>query len=490
MKNRNPGRLLAKVLLASVVLANTAVRAESVDYFTDNGFGNPLSTIHHPSGEHFKDTTYIAYHGPHEDAYVCAYNHATKKWSGPVLAGVSPMGKTPDPVDNNEVDSHGKPAMMVDNQGYIHLIFGAHGGNPLLGRNNFGTPAGFGHGGKLTHIVSKNPEDISAWKVLDNISPFGTYPQFVSMDDGDIYLFYRHGSHQSDWVYQKSSDDGRTFSSPVSVLKHKLQAKGALHDSWYAWFAKGRGDTIAAAYVYHPCSYPGHTKARLNLYYMKMNCADDSWENAAGEKLTVSVTKECADQKTRIVDSGTGRCNHGTCRVDQEGHPHLLFRYQAGQVRYTRWTGSEWTDPVAVISDGSNGGQDGDMIVESPTSIRMILMRNIDGRNEVGWWKTADGGKTWAKEPPILSRPGGGFEIGALIENFTPQGMVVVSEGRVPEHLYRKMYLLSKDGPVQRPAEEASHIQKQLEILKKSGAKPTPKAEGAGKNGKQKEDDE
>ena len=129
------------------------------------------------------------------------------------------------------------------------------------------------------------------------------------------------------------------------------------------------------------------------------------------------------------------------------------------------------------------------MIVESPTRVRMILMRNIDGKNEVGWWKTADGGKTWAKEPPIFSRPGGGFEIGALVENFTPEGMVVVSEGRVPEHLYRRMYLLSKDGPVQRSEAETSSIQKQLEILKQSGAKPTPKEDRKAKKAKKSDDE-
>ena len=489
MKIQNLVRRAAKVFLASAILTGPVARGANVDYFADNGFGKPLSTLQHPSGEHFKTTTYIAYQGPHEDAYVAAYNHSTKKWSGPVLAGVSPMGKTPDPVDNNEVDNHGKPAMMVDNKGYIHLVFGSHGGNPNLGKNKFGTPAGFGHGGKQTHIVSKNPEDITSWRVVDNISPFGTYPQFMQMDDGDIYLFYRHGSHQSDWVYQKSSDDGLTFSSPVSVIKHKLQAEGKLHDAWYAWFAKGKGDTITASYIYHPCSYPNHTKDRLNVYYMKMNCADDSWENAVGEKLAISVTKEYADQKTLVLNSGKGRCNHGTCRVDQEGHPHLLFRYEAGQVRYTRWTGNAWTEPVAVISDGSENGQDGDMIVESPTSVRMILTRTIDGKNEVACWKTEDGGKTWAKEPSIFSRPGGGFDIGALIENHTAEAMVVVSEGRVPEHLYRKMVLLGKDGPLQRPEAETSYIQKQLEILKKSGVKPTPKEERKAKKAKTGDDE-
>ncbi len=76
------------------------------------------------------------------------------------------MGKPPDPVENGELDNHGKPAMMVDSKGYIHVVFGAHGGSPLLGRNALGTPGSL-RGGKLTHVVSKNPEDISAWVIKD-----------------------------------------------------------------------------------------------------------------------------------------------------------------------------------------------------------------------------------------------------------------------------------------------------------------------------------
>ena len=257
---------LAKVILA---FGSVSLLGAQVDYFTDNGFGNPSSTLQHPTGEHFKGTTYIAYQGPHEDAWVATYHHASKTWSGPVLAGVSLMGKTPDPINDDDVDNHGKPAMMVDSKGYIHVVFGAHGGSPTLGENRLGTPGSL-RGGKLTHMVSKNPEDISSWQVLDNISPFGTYPQFVQMDSGDTYLFYRHGAHRSDWVYQKSSDDGRTFRAPVSVLKHKAQADPALHDAWYAWFGKGHGDTITASYVYHPCANPGHTNDRLNTYYMTL----------------------------------------------------------------------------------------------------------------------------------------------------------------------------------------------------------------------------
>jgi hypothetical protein len=464
------GATMAAFLASTLLLLGGAASADMVDYFTDNGFANPVSTLQHPCAETWKGVTYIAYQGPHEDPYVCAYDHAAKKWSGPVRAGENTMGKTPDPVDKNGPDNHGRPAMIVDGEGRIHLVFGGHGGDHKLGRNTLGTPGK----GRQTHAVSKNPGDISSWEIVDNISPFGTYSQFVKMDDGDIYLFYRHGSHRSDWVCQKSTDDCRTFSPPVSVLKHKAQSGDRnLHDAWYAWFDRGKGDTITASYVYHPCRAIGHTKERYNGYYMKMNCADESWENAAGDVLALPVTKEYADETTLVCDTfATGvKSNHGTCRVDDGGNPHLFFRQQ-GKVQYFRWLGNAWQAPVTVP------GGDGDMIVESPTGIRMLLTSG-DG---VCWWKTTDGGLTWAKETCLLSSPDAGYIPTALVRNGGPEGWMVVSEHiETQNHLYRKLFLLGDDGPVGRPEEEAGNLGDRLKSLE--AAPPVPKpAKARGKS--------
>jgi len=118
----------------------------------------------------------VAYQGPLEDPYVAAYDHATAEWSGPFKAGESILGKTP----GAKIDNHGKPEMIIDNAGYIHLFFGGHGGLPRHGTN----PLGDTHNGQQIHVVSRNPQDISSWEVLDNIPPFGTYDQVVKMDPG------------------------------------------------------------------------------------------------------------------------------------------------------------------------------------------------------------------------------------------------------------------------------------------------------------------
>ena len=127
-----------------------------------------------------------------EQVPVVPYTHATGTWVGPVRAGVNLMGLSPDQVDPGALDNHGRPALVVDGQGYIHLIFGGHGGSFLFGENKFGTPGS----GRQTHVVTEKPGDISSWKVLDNVPPFGTYGQWVKLANNDIYLYmYLIGDH-------------------------------------------------------------------------------------------------------------------------------------------------------------------------------------------------------------------------------------------------------------------------------------------------------
>ncbi|HEC41488.1 MAG TPA: hypothetical protein ENI20_01490, partial [Bacteroides sp.] len=173
------------LFLALFVNGQSTQKSEMVDYFTNNGFGVPAKTMQHPAGEYHKGVTYVAYQGLLEDPYVAAYDHENDQWSGPFKAGESLMGKDPE----HKIDNHGMPAMIIDDEGYIHIVFGGHGGMPEHGEN----PLGNTHYGAMKHVVSKRPLDITEWEELDNIPPFGTYNQFVKMDNGDIYLFYRHG---------------------------------------------------------------------------------------------------------------------------------------------------------------------------------------------------------------------------------------------------------------------------------------------------------
>ena len=198
---------------------------------------------------------------------------------------------------------------------------------------------------------------------------------------------------------------------------------------------------------------------------MLLNCADGSWTNVQDQKVALPVTKESADKLTLIQATGTERAGQSSCHVDSEGHPHIFFRF-TGQLRYYRWGGKAWQKPVAVASDYSKGA-DGDFIVDSPTTVRALLTQNHAGSSEVNWWKTTDGGLTWAKGATLISAKGLSFAATALVRNGRPEAEMLLGSKPVEEkHLYRQMYLVGEKGALGRPVVEASNLGDRLETIK------------------------
>lgn len=450
-----------------LILGLSSVQAQSkltteVDYFTDHGFSNTV-TPGKESGEYYNGVTYVSYQGPLEDAFIAAFNHKTKTWTGPIKAGVSIMGKDP----KHKIDNHGKPALVVDNEGYIHLIFGGHGGLPEHGKN----PLGNTHYGKQIHVVSKNPQDISSWEVLDNIPPFGTYAQLIKMDNNDIYYFYRHGAHESNWVYQLSTDNARTFKPPVSLLKTKRRTDTqGIADSWYPSFARGQGDDIITTYNYHVCKHGSlkHDGHRQNAYYMVMDTKDHSWRNVQGEKLNVPVTKEHADEMTLVKNTGDLWTVRGLTRLDDKGNPHLHFYVGEGLglkhggpkvPAHYRWTGTQWTG-------GSDNGlpvSTGELLASSPTDVSLLLAVNKKGKtkSEVVWWDSTDGGKSFNKGKTVVSAKTS-YKISSFIRNAHPDAQFVVAEKRKGKENknYSYMTLYGDNGAIKRLKAEAEHSYK------------------------------
>jgi len=244
------------------------------------------------------------------------------------------------------------------------------------------------------------------------------------MDNGDIYLFYRHGAHRSNWVYQKSTDNGRSFAPPVSVLKTASSTEDpGVDDSWYAWFTNRQGNEIIGTYNYHRCRDTNHIGERHNAYYMVMDTDDGNWHNVSGERLTVPVTKYTADEMTLVADTGDLWTVRGTTDLDPAGNPHVTVEVGEGmglnhggpkQTRHYRWTGEEWagggaTDlPIKAV---------GNMRVTSSLDVSLLL-----GGKEVSWWHSADGGQSFAKGETLIRHKRTRFALTSMIRNAHPDG--------------------------------------------------------------------
>lgn len=476
-------KTLQKLLFASAFVflnacsIETSTNSDITPYFAQNGFGEGVAVVQHPAGEHVDGITYVSYQGPNEDPHVAAYNHLTDDWSGPFKAGTSILGKDP----TKKIDSHGKPTMIIDDAGFIHIFYGGHGGVKALHGDN---ALGGYHSGENRHAVSQKPYDITAWRDLNNVTPFGTYNQAVKMDNGDIYLFYRHGAHRSDWVYQKSSDNGLTFSVPVSFLKSKRRDDDIGHDSWYASVSKGVGDDIVIGFDYHYCwdrdaprnSRGGHSTERKNLYFVTFDTKDDSWTNIKEESLSLPITKEVADQKALAVNTGDMWTFNGITKVDATGKPHINayigddIGWQIGgpkHASYFVWDGANW---VGDVKSGLPIGR-GDFSVEGQ-KVRFLLS-GIDPKTDktkVQWWHSKDGGLSFkpgdimlefgdflgepsedmAARPKSLSNlDSPGSAASAFIKNAHPDARIIIAE-KPKESEWRRMYLVGDKGPIGR----------------------------------------
>jgi hypothetical protein len=469
-----PTRYLLMCLMCLVhisALAHTEGE-DSVDYFANNGLGNSVAIIQHPAGVYANGVTYVSYQGPEVAPYVASYHHSSKQWTGPFKAGNSDLNQVL--IDKGRVNSHGKPTMLIDDLGYIHLFYGGHGGGAKFGVN----PYGRGGLARNKHAVSKKPYDISEWQDLDNISIFGTYNQAIKMDNGDIYLFYRHGAHRSDWVYQKSSDHGRTFSPAIPFLKTKERTDIKASDSWYIWATKGQGDDIILSYDYHVCWFKGegprgrgHITQRHDLYYMVLDTKSGQLRNVQNEPIPFPVTKKIADKQTLVARTGKDWTFNGSSHLDSNGFPHIalnigkdLGRNTGGpkQTYYFQWNGEKWSaaKPVDIVSNQKNTDTRGDFFIDKASGNVTFLLGYQDGKDGVIGTFTNEGKQqSFVKKQELLRRPNATWSVTAKISHAHPDARIIVAE-KIKGQQWHNMYLLGDNGAITRPMSELAPLNK------------------------------
>lgn len=386
-----------------------------------------------PRGYHHDGVTYLAYQAGGADRYldplVVAYDHDEGTLTGPVRVGSNPLSA----VD----DSHGNPALIVDDSGYVHVIYGGHGS----------------YRGEQRHAVSTRPGSIESWNHLDAVPAETTYPQLITLDDGRIVLFQRGpgANHGADWTYQISSDDGRTFSEPTRLLAGWMDGGGVVPDgpygrqygdSWYLNVQRCRDAApapIAITAVYHACGGPtdawdGSSVAtdaehlsRYNQYYLEVG-SDMTVTGADGTDLSnrLPLTKSEMDDHALIHDSGVTTCQNAAF-VDYapDGTPHCYFGLgvpgDGRAARYAVRSATAWSvldAPVYQLGDSINHYQ-AVTATESESAVRLWAGHEVH--------RTTDGGRSWTSrriaEKPI------GLPTRIPVPNAHPNARFVGAEG-------------------------------------------------------------
>ncbi|WP_448245571.1 BNR-4 repeat-containing protein [Thalassotalea agariperforans] len=332
-------------------------------YFTDNLPGNTYTGWHKLVG----NKVYITYQGHLTDPYVASYDLTSNQWNGPYKAGHSTLSK-----GDRKIDSHGRPIIEVDSQGYIHIVFGGHGGEREDGLNplSIDTPHA---GGRMKHVVSTKPYDLSQFVEKNDISPFASYTRSYKMANGDIYFFTRAGTHKSPWVYYKMHNGSQTFEPPVVVTWPTPDKNDPIKvDTHYITPLKVSDTEIAITSLWHACNFKEeHDKThynRLNAYYMKLDTTNDTFYNIKNEPLTLPLTLAATNKYTLAYNSEkTNETSFGTKPLVLEDGRYAVA-YEARGKDYREWR-------MALFEDGqwSHGHP-------MPGTVNRTL-RDINGKN-------------------------------------------------------------------------------------------------------------
>ena len=332
-------------------------------YFTDNLPGNTYTGWHKLVG----NKVYITYQGHLTDPYVASYDLTSNQWDGPYKAGHSTLSK-----GDRKIDSHGRPIIEVDSQGYIHIVFGGHGGEREDGLNplSIDTPHA---GGRMKHVVSAKPYDLSQFVEKNDISPFASYTRSYKMANGDIYFFTRAGTHKSPWVYYKMHKGSQTFEPPVIVTWPTPDKNDPIKvDTHYITPLKVSDTEIAITSLWHACNFKEeHDKThynRLNAYYMKLDTTNDTFYNIKNEPLTLPLTLAATNKYTLAYNSEkANETSFGTKPLVLEDGRYAVA-YEARGKDYREWR-------MALFDDGqwSHGHP-------MPGTVNRTL-RDINGKN-------------------------------------------------------------------------------------------------------------
>lgn len=155
--------------------------------------------VYRPSEE----TTFIVFRGDDADPFATYYDHTTGEF-GPTTR----IGRNPIPND----DTHGAPALTVDNDGYLHVFYGVHNDPLSYARSTraYDTTEWDVLGDS---VAAASGEILASWywkpeKGLLSV-PGGTYT-FPLTYQNDIYVLYRTGTEPNAHGIDREQTSDRT----------------------------------------------------------------------------------------------------------------------------------------------------------------------------------------------------------------------------------------------------------------------------------------
>ncbi|TRX61687.1 hypothetical protein FNH22_02600 [Fulvivirga sp. M361] len=371
--------------------------SESFKSLTFNGswcwFTDPRAVYY--EGEHKR--TYAGWIDNYGNITIGSYDHETKQIATHIVR------------ENLEVDDHDNPSILFDDEGKLLVFFNRHG---------YGTspvaPPGY-------LIKSKNPEDISAWKDVQELylndealkptpnasmSQDYSHPVRLKAENGRIYLFWRGIDGKPS--YSQSEDNGNTWA------KGRILMTPAPIYSFRRPYTKVYSNGDKRIHFTFTDGHPDREKEN-SIYYTYYE--NGVFYKASGEKIkTIDELPLLPEELDVVYDakSSKERAWNWDIAEDKNGHPVLAytkFPTTSDHIYcYARWTGKAWKNYDLVNSgawfpetpEGRKESQQyysGGMNIDHENTNVLYLSVKRKTVFEIEKWTTSNGGKNWKIDP-------------------------------------------------------------------------------------------
>jgi len=274
------------------------------------GTGNKIIT--------YQGKTHVAWLDSNEAGYfvvIRTLDRKTGKWSRQHTIGTSH-------------DNHGRPALTIDSEGYLHVVYGLH------------------HNA-IPYRRSVRPNDASAWTEPVTFGSRLSYPTLMCGHDDSLYLTGRFG-----WagvrLYVKPP--GKPWEDRGLIMRSEENCRGyAAFHSGLSWGPKQRVLHFACRTFQSTKRRPSEMWGDLqSVNYMRSDDYGRTWERADGTPIELPATMKTADVllSGEGFDPKPGIRNDGTIVVDSKGHPYVLYYRNTpknpGQSFLARHDGVKW----------------------------------------------------------------------------------------------------------------------------------------------------
>lgn len=253
---------------------------------------------------------------------VRTYNYATHAWSAEYHVAQNP-----------NVDAHGSPALVGDQYGYRHAVFGGHASN-------------------AKYSYTTNPNDPSAWTAGPDISCGCTFYQLLNVG-GTIYLLTENNGfgHQDIYLFKGTPSPTGGISSWTGVTYITNCGNFA------CWFGNAivNGTKICIPFYYTD------DVVFDDAYYGCFDTSNGSFSNIDGSTVisagSLPITRTTAQNDFAVFLSPSSLyTGFGTTQiVDGAGTLHIFYGNGLASgssftIYETHWTGSAWSSAVSVTT--------------------------------------------------------------------------------------------------------------------------------------------